>query len=215
MSADKARRVIDQISGRSYEETLMILELKPYRACYSILKLVYSATENASYNIGSSKTNLVISKAEVNGEKGDFGKADTGGAWLSSDRVVRLPVISRRKMRMMSSHHAPYALGDTHAIMARTKGRNPARDVSALSHMDSLMCSSVPDLRCGSSKAHYHGVLLLFESEFETKLLLKRIDGAIWVRYNVDPTFDSLVGSGRSEEDHHSSSLLENPYIPY
>ncbi|KAL0437848.1 UNVERIFIED_CONTAM: putative protein ycf68 [Sesamum radiatum] len=26
---------------------------------------------------------------------------------------------------------------------------------------------------------------------------------------------DSLVGSGRSEGDHHGSSFLENPYIPY
>nr|YP_009699170.1 ribosomal protein L22 [Mentzelia aspera]QEJ86656.1 ribosomal protein L22 [Mentzelia aspera]QEJ86741.1 ribosomal protein L22 [Mentzelia sp. CF-2019] len=66
MSADKARRVIDQIRGRSYEETLMILELMPYRACYPIFKLVYSAAANASYNLGSNEGNLVISKAEVN-----------------------------------------------------------------------------------------------------------------------------------------------------
>ncbi|KAL3528091.1 hypothetical protein ACH5RR_012747 [Cinchona calisaya] len=66
-----------------------------------------------------------------------------------------------------------------------------------------------------SSKAHLHGVLLLFEPGFETKLLLKRIDGAIRVRSNVDPTFDSHVGSGRSERDHRGSSLLESPYIPY
>nr|AWH03307.1 ribosomal protein L22 [Asclepias linaria] len=66
MSADKARRVIDQIRGRSYEETLMILELMPYRACYPIFKLVYSAAANASYNMGSNEVNLVISKAEVN-----------------------------------------------------------------------------------------------------------------------------------------------------
>nr|AGW04555.1 ribosomal protein L22 [Eustegia minuta] len=66
MSADKARRVIDQIRGRSYEETLMILELMPYRACYPIFKLVYSAAANASYNIASNEANLVISKAEVN-----------------------------------------------------------------------------------------------------------------------------------------------------
>ncbi|CAA7013179.1 unnamed protein product [Microthlaspi erraticum] len=39
----------------------------------------------------------------------------------------RLPVISRRKVRMTSSHHAPYALGDTRATMAGTKGRDPAR----------------------------------------------------------------------------------------
>nr|YP_010691416.1 ribosomal protein L22 [Ligustrum sinense]WBU94144.1 ribosomal protein L22 [Ligustrum sinense] len=66
LSADKARRVIDQIRGCSYEETLMILELMPYRACYPIFKLVYSAAANASYNMGSNEPNLVISKAEVN-----------------------------------------------------------------------------------------------------------------------------------------------------
>nr|YP_010387230.1 ribosomal protein L22 [Vallea stipularis]UDH58117.1 ribosomal protein L22 [Vallea stipularis]UPO67256.1 ribosomal protein L22 [Vallea stipularis] len=66
MSAHKARRVIDQIRGRSYEETLMILELMPYRACYPILKLVYSAAANASHNMGFNEASLVISKAEVN-----------------------------------------------------------------------------------------------------------------------------------------------------
>ena len=81
---------------------------------------------------------------------------DTGGAWLSSARVLRcwvksrnernpsfelpslstfgkkgklkiLPVISRRKVRMTSSQHAPYALGDTRATMAGTKRCKPAR----------------------------------------------------------------------------------------
>nr|YP_009752114.1 ribosomal protein L22 [Dendrosicyos socotranus]QIT05524.1 ribosomal protein L22 [Dendrosicyos socotranus] len=66
MSPHKARRVIDQIRGRSYEETMMILELMPYRACYPILKLVYSAAANASHNMGFNERNLVISKAEVN-----------------------------------------------------------------------------------------------------------------------------------------------------
>nr|YP_009418138.1 50S ribosomal protein L22 [Stewartia malacodendron]ASM43932.1 50S ribosomal protein L22 [Stewartia malacodendron]QBK38678.1 ribosomal protein L22 [Stewartia malacodendron] len=66
MSAHKARRVIDQIRGRSYEETLMILELMPYRACYPIFKLIYSAAANASYNMGSNETNLIVSKVEVN-----------------------------------------------------------------------------------------------------------------------------------------------------
>lgn len=66
MSAHKARRVIDQIRGRSYEETLMTLELMPYRACYAILKLVYSAAANATHNKGFNKTSLIISKAEVN-----------------------------------------------------------------------------------------------------------------------------------------------------
>nr|QVL26743.1 ribosomal protein L22 [Siphocranion flavidum] len=66
VSADKARRVIDQIRGRSYEETLMILELMPYKVCYPIFKLVYSAAANASYNMGSAEANLVIIKAQVN-----------------------------------------------------------------------------------------------------------------------------------------------------
>nr|YP_010312231.1 ribosomal protein L22 [Sanicula odorata]ULF02870.1 ribosomal protein L22 [Sanicula odorata] len=65
MSANKARRVVDQIRGRSYEETLMILELMPYRACYPILKLVYSAAANASYTMDSNESNLVISKVQV------------------------------------------------------------------------------------------------------------------------------------------------------
>nr|YP_010849734.1 ribosomal protein L22 [Lobelia heyneana]WGH11022.1 ribosomal protein L22 [Lobelia heyneana] len=66
MSVHKARRVIDQIRGRSYEETLMILELMPYRACYPIFKVVYSAAANASSLLGSNEANLFISKAEVN-----------------------------------------------------------------------------------------------------------------------------------------------------
>nr|YP_010709202.1 ribosomal protein L22 [Hylotelephium ussuriense]WCR51426.1 ribosomal protein L22 [Hylotelephium ussuriense] len=66
MSAHKARKVVDQIRGRSYEETLMILELMPYRACYLIFKLVYSAAANASHNRNFKKGELIISKAEVN-----------------------------------------------------------------------------------------------------------------------------------------------------
>src|SRR5579883_3014212 len=38
-----------------------------------------------------------------------------------------LPATSRRKAGMTSSHHAPYALGDTHATMAGTMGSDPAR----------------------------------------------------------------------------------------
>ena len=66
MSAHKARRVVDQIRGRSYEETLMILELMPYRACYPILKLVYSAAANASHNMGLNEADSFISEAKVN-----------------------------------------------------------------------------------------------------------------------------------------------------
>nr|YP_010854018.1 ribosomal protein L22 [Brahea decumbens]QEP50045.1 ribosomal protein L22 [Brahea dulcis]QEP50555.1 ribosomal protein L22 [Brahea calcarea]WGM64774.1 ribosomal protein L22 [Brahea sarukhanii]QEP50215.1 ribosomal protein L22 [Brahea decumbens]QEP50300.1 ribosomal protein L22 [Brahea dulcis] len=66
MSFLKAQRVIDQIRGRSYEETLMILELMPYRASYPILQLVYSAAANANHNMGLNEADSFISKAEVN-----------------------------------------------------------------------------------------------------------------------------------------------------
>jgi len=66
MSPHKARRVIDQIRGRSYYETLVILKLMPYRACYPIFDLVYSAAANARCNMGFNEADLVISKAEVN-----------------------------------------------------------------------------------------------------------------------------------------------------
>ena len=66
MSVFKARRIINQIRGRSYEETLMILELMPYRASYPILKLVYSAAANASHNMGLNEADSFISEAKVN-----------------------------------------------------------------------------------------------------------------------------------------------------
>nr|YP_010640032.1 ribosomal protein L22 [Saxifraga lepida]WBQ52929.1 ribosomal protein L22 [Saxifraga lepida] len=66
MSAHKARRVVDQIRGRSYEQALMILELMSYRACYPIFKLVYSVAANARHNMGFNEADLVISKAQVN-----------------------------------------------------------------------------------------------------------------------------------------------------
>nr|YP_010574388.1 ribosomal protein L22 [Halophila ovalis]YP_010574411.1 ribosomal protein L22 [Halophila ovalis]UZH94399.1 ribosomal protein L22 [Halophila ovalis]UZH94422.1 ribosomal protein L22 [Halophila ovalis] len=73
MSVFKARRVIDQIRGRSYEETLMILEFMPYRASYTILQLVSSAAANARHNMGSKEADSFISKAEVS-SGGTIGK---------------------------------------------------------------------------------------------------------------------------------------------
>nr|YP_009774325.1 ribosomal protein L22 [Houttuynia cordata]QIZ74967.1 ribosomal protein L22 [Houttuynia cordata]QJA28028.1 ribosomal protein L22 [Houttuynia cordata]QNH83392.1 ribosomal protein L22 [Houttuynia cordata]UUL96504.1 ribosomal protein L22 [Houttuynia cordata]BAG06455.1 ribosomal protein L22 [Houttuynia cordata] len=66
MSVHKARRVIDQIRGRSYVETLTLLELMPYRASYPIFKLLYSAAASASHNLGFNEADSYISKAEVN-----------------------------------------------------------------------------------------------------------------------------------------------------
>lgn len=44
----------------------MILELMPYRACYPIFKLVYSAAANGVHNMGFNEASLFIVKAEVN-----------------------------------------------------------------------------------------------------------------------------------------------------
>jgi hypothetical protein len=87
----------------------------------------------------------------------------TGVAWLSSARVVRcwvksrnernphpylpavmpgtirkLPVISRRKVGTMSSHHGPYGLGYTRATMVVTEGSKTATWSKSLkSHLSS------------------------------------------------------------------------------
>ena len=78
------------------------------------------------------------------------GNSETGGAWLSSARVVRcwvksrnernpyrqllrkstlagLPLTKRRKVGTTSNHHAPYILGYTRTTMAQTKGSEAAR----------------------------------------------------------------------------------------
>nr|YP_009240133.1 ribosomal protein L22 [Sciadopitys verticillata]AMO00755.1 ribosomal protein L22 [Sciadopitys verticillata]BAW34552.1 ribosomal protein L22 [Sciadopitys verticillata]BCK60721.1 ribosomal protein L22 [Sciadopitys verticillata] len=66
ISAHKARRVINLIRGASYEQTLILLELLPYGACYPILQVIYSAAANATHNMGSNKADLFVSRAEVN-----------------------------------------------------------------------------------------------------------------------------------------------------
>ncbi|KAK4404754.1 putative protein ycf68 [Sesamum angolense] len=78
--------------------------------------------------------------------------------------------------------------------------------------MDSSLRSSAPDPEMWIIQCTLAWRTPLFESGFETKPLLRRIDGVIQERTNVDLTFDSLVRSGRSKGDHHGSSLLENPY---
>nr|QWW92901.1 ribosomal protein L22 [Herbertus javanicus] len=70
MSHHKARRIVDQIRGRSYEQALMILEFMPYRACNPILKLLSSAAANANHNFGLNKSDLIINRIQVN--KGSF-----------------------------------------------------------------------------------------------------------------------------------------------
>ncbi|KAG2497106.1 hypothetical protein HYH03_004697 [Edaphochlamys debaryana] len=61
-SADKIRRVLDVIRGRSYEEALVLCEYMPYRACEKIIKCLMSAAANAKHNKGALKTKLYVSE---------------------------------------------------------------------------------------------------------------------------------------------------------
>lgn len=66
MSPYKVRRVLNQIRGKSYEESLLILKFLPYKACDPIFKLIYSAASNAKHNEGWGKSNLKINTAYAN-----------------------------------------------------------------------------------------------------------------------------------------------------
>merc|ERR1739845_8706 len=46
----KFRRVLNTIRGRSYAESLMILEYMPYMSCEAIIKCLMSASSNAKNN---------------------------------------------------------------------------------------------------------------------------------------------------------------------
>lgn len=65
MSPSKVQRVLDQIRGKSYKDTLILLEFMPYRSCKVIWSVVRSACANAENNAGLSKANLFINEAYV------------------------------------------------------------------------------------------------------------------------------------------------------
>lgn len=65
MSPFKIRRVLDQIRGRSYNETLMLLRFMPYRSCTVILKTVLSAASNARNSFKLEDSSMFISEARV------------------------------------------------------------------------------------------------------------------------------------------------------
>ena len=66
VSPHKARRIINQIRGKSYKEALMILEFLPYNAVEAIWRTVYSVAANAKHNYKIDKKKLVIDKIFVN-----------------------------------------------------------------------------------------------------------------------------------------------------
>ena len=66
LSPNKARRILDQIRGRNYQDALIILEFMPYKGCKAIKKLLESAAANATIIHGYKKKSLVIQQAFVN-----------------------------------------------------------------------------------------------------------------------------------------------------
>jgi large subunit ribosomal protein L22 len=63
VSPFKARRVLDQIRGRTYRDALIILEFLPYRSTEPILKVLRSAAANAEHNAGLDRSELIITQA--------------------------------------------------------------------------------------------------------------------------------------------------------
>jgi len=63
VSPFKARRVLDQIRGRTYRDALIILEFLPYRSTEPILKVLRSAAANAEHNAGLDRGELIITQA--------------------------------------------------------------------------------------------------------------------------------------------------------
>ena len=109
-------------------------------------------------------------------------QTETGGAWLSSARVVRcwvksrnernpylqlltlrvrtlkrLPGTTRRKVGTTSNHHAPYDLGYTRATMATTKRSEFARKSGSQ--------KSGPSSDCGLQPAHMKLELLVIADQ--------------------------------------------------
>jgi large subunit ribosomal protein L22 len=60
---NKIRRILREISGKSYEEALLVLEFLPYAACEPIIKVLRSAAANAKNNLGFDESKLFIKEA--------------------------------------------------------------------------------------------------------------------------------------------------------
>ena len=63
MGPNKVRRVLRQITGKSYSEALLLLEFLPYKSCDPIIKVLRSAVANAKNTLGHDTTKLVVKKA--------------------------------------------------------------------------------------------------------------------------------------------------------
>ena len=127
----------------------------------------------------------------------------TGGAWLSSARVVRcwvksrnernpygqllrkstlagLPLTKRRKVGTTSNHHAPYVLGYTRVTMAGTTSSELARVSKSLK--TSLSSDCTLQLECMKSEslvnADQHAALNTFPGLVHTARHTMEVDYA-------------------------------------
>jgi len=65
MSPTKVRRVLNQIRGCSYKESIVLLEFLPYRACKPVWKAIKSAVANLSNLYDINKQNIFIDQIFV------------------------------------------------------------------------------------------------------------------------------------------------------
>lgn len=65
VSPIKARRIINQLRNRSYEEAIMILGFLPHKPCAIILKALKSAASNFKQLFNSEAYTLIISEMKV------------------------------------------------------------------------------------------------------------------------------------------------------
>lgn len=61
----KVKRILDQIRGRSYKESLIILTFMPYKACGIILKVLRSAASNCRQIFDLEDSILFVKEARV------------------------------------------------------------------------------------------------------------------------------------------------------
>ena len=68
LSSHKARRVLEQIKGKTYQDAILILKFMPYRACKSIIKILKSAANNMlnQNNETINNNELIIKNAFAN-----------------------------------------------------------------------------------------------------------------------------------------------------
>lgn len=65
ISPSKIRRILNQLQGRSFNESVLILKFMPYKMCPIISKLIFSAVANAKNKHNLLTDNFIITEARV------------------------------------------------------------------------------------------------------------------------------------------------------